>query len=110
MNSGPRDLTAHIDHHFGGDTKLFASFKAMCLVQFPHDVQTGDAACQALDAQALRQVAHSLKSVLLTLGEADLGELAKGIENSAHAGQLEKATDGWRMLRPALLALAAEPS
>ncbi len=91
--------------HFGGNAALYEAFRRSCLQQFAHDVRTGDTAAQALDAPALRRLAHSLKSVLLTLGHAEASDLAKQLEARAEAGDWPQAQPLWLQLRQALLAL-----
>lgn len=93
------------DTYFAGDLELFHSYRAACLLQFPHDIQAGNAACAPLDLPALRRVAHSLKSVLQTLGYADLSAQAWAVENLCHTGQAEPALQGWSGLRAQLQAL-----
>lgn len=91
--------------HFGGNVALYEAFRRSCLQQFAHDIQQGDAASQAQDAQTLRRLAHSLKSVLLTLGHAEASDLAKQLEARAEASDWAQALPLWQALRQALLAL-----
>jgi HPt (histidine-containing phosphotransfer) domain-containing protein len=83
---------------FEGDERLFLAFRQTCMDQFGHDVVQADQACMASDIQTLRRVVHSLKSVLLTLGHADLADLALKAEAVAKAGSPD-AVDAWRGLR-----------
>jgi CheY-like chemotaxis protein len=94
-----------VAEHFGGDAALFASYRAMCLLQFPVDVKAGDDAAARLDNQALRRLAHSLKTVLRTLGHPGPGETAQAIEQSVESGALEDAWREWPRLRAAILEL-----
>ncbi|MFN3417262.1 MAG: response regulator [Caldimonas sp.] len=102
---GPaRAVTAH----FGGDQALYDAFLATCRLQFQADLEQGEAFLRTRDADGLRRLAHSLKSVLLTLGH----EAA-----SAHAHSLEDACAGaapwpdirhfWLVVHDELAALAA---
>lgn len=94
-----------IDLFFAGNGELFRSYRASCLAQFPHDVQTGDAAWEALDLVALRHLAHNFKSVLRMLGYPALSTQAQALEENCALGQTAPAMDGWQTLRTGLLAL-----
>ena len=69
------------------------------LAQFPSDIQGGDTASAAADLQTLLRVAHSLKSVLLTLGHPQHGALARTLEETCRAGVLAPAQMQWEALR-----------
>lgn len=90
---------------FGGSAELYHAFRAACLLQFPADLSTGDDACAQGDAQALRRLAHSLKSVLLTLGHPAESALARELEDMAHAGRWAHALPMWQRLRGVLQTL-----
>lgn len=92
--------------YFGGDRALFDAYKASCLAQFVNDAEQGDAAVCRGDAQGLRRVAHSLKSLLLTLGDAEASELARATEGAAAAGDAVAAAALWGRLRERLLQAA----
>lgn len=74
--------------YFNGNLPLFEAYRSRCLQQFPLDLREGDAACARSDAGALQRLAHSLKSVLLTLGHDEASDLASQLERDAgaHAG------------------------
>lgn len=93
---------AAIAQHFGGDEALFMAYRASCLAQFANDVRAGDAALAAKDAAALRRLAHSLKSVLATLGQAASGAVARELEDSAARADWAVSTPLWQELRGAL--------
>ncbi|MCX2860465.1 response regulator [Paucibacter sp. PLA-PC-4] len=94
-----------IAEHFGGNEPLYRSFRASCLQQFGADLIEGDRALASCDAQALRRLAHSLKSVLLTLGHTQPAILARALEDSSHAADWAVATPQWHELREQLRAL-----
>lgn len=94
----PHELAA-IETYFDGDRDFYVIFRASAVAQFPADLQAGDDACAASDAQALRRAAHTLKGVLQTLGYADLSAFAKGVEQAAQHSPWEEAVAGWRGLR-----------
>lgn len=95
-------LHAAVATYFGGDRALFDAYRSSCLAQFADDVVQGDTAVRGRDAQGLRRVAHSLKSVLLTLGDAEASELARGTEGAAAAGDAGAAAALWGRLRERL--------
>ena len=68
---------ATVERHFAGDRALFLAYRASCVAQFTNDLRQGDDACARADAPALRRLAHSLKSVLLTLGQPEASERAR---------------------------------
>lgn len=100
------DLDGAVQQYFAGDRELFDSYRSACLLQFVHDVRTGDAASASSDMQALRRTAHSLKTVLQTLGHASLSAQALALEALCHAGHTSPALQAWAGLRAQLLALA----
>lgn len=77
------DELAAIAAHFAGDKELFASYRDSCLQQFPHDIRQGDAAILARDWPGLQRLAHSLATVLTTLGRPEQGRLARALEDTA---------------------------
>lgn len=93
------DELAAIARHFGGEQALFIAFRASCLAQFAADLDAGDAAVAAGDAAALRRLAHSLKSVLATLGHPGPGATARTLEDAAAAADWASATPLWQQLR-----------
>ncbi len=101
------DLPLHeqqaVSTYFEGDAEFYRVFRASAVAQFPADLQEGDAAEAVADAQALRRAAHTLKSVLLTLGYAELSALAKTVELAAHQEPWEQAVAGWHELRARLV-------
>ncbi len=99
MDTLESGTTHAIRTYFEGDLELFHAYRAACLAQFPCDLQEGDAASAAADLQTLRRVAHSLKSVLLTLGFAQWSAQAQELEDTSHAGVLVAARQQWVNLR-----------
>ncbi len=94
----PHELTA-IETYFDGDRQFYETYRESCISQFHVDIAEGDAACQASDAVSLRRTAHSLKSVLQTLGYADHSVCAKALEEAAQHQPWEAAQAGWQELR-----------
>jgi CheY-like chemotaxis protein len=94
-----------ITQHFGGNHALYQAFRASCLLQFAADAQAGDLACAAHDGPALHRLAHSLKSVLLTLGHDEASALARRLEDLAAHAQWDQALPLWPPLRDALARL-----
>lgn len=99
------DEAQAIATHFAGDEFLFKAYRASCLQQFPADVRQGDAACTAQDWPALRRLAHSLATVLLTLGHPAQSVRARQLENAAAQPAPEACLEHWRLLRAFLLQL-----
>jgi len=88
-----------IGRHFGGEQALFIAFRASCRAQFAADLRAGDAALEGSDAPALRRLAHSLKSVLSTLGHAEPGATARALEDAAAEADWSAAKPLWQQLR-----------
>lgn len=88
--------------YFGGNRALFDTYRERCRAQFPLDAAAADQALARGDLQALRLLAHSLKTVLRTLGHGG-AELAHSLESACHAGQADAAQQCWGALRAQLL-------
>lgn len=88
---------------FGGNRTLFAAYLQACHAQFPKDLAEGDLAAQHGNVQALRRVAHNLKSVLTMLGAAEAAQWARRTEESAAQGDLEPMRQSWLQLRQQVL-------
>lgn len=97
---------AAVTHYFGGDQVLYDTYRASCLRQFVNDRRAGDAALAAGDTPALRRLAHSLKTVLQTLGHDAESAHAGQLESDAADGRAEAVRQGWARLGPALDRLA----
>ncbi len=94
-----------LESHFGGNLALYQSFRSSCLQQFEADVIAGDLACRQADNQALRRLAHSLKSVLLMLDQVPASDVAQQLEHSADQGDWAVASPLWASLRGSLQSL-----
>ena len=99
--------SAAIDEFFAGDATLFRSYRDSCRQQFDADLRAGEAAVEAGDLQALRRLAHSLKTVLRMLGHPELSTRAAALEDMTAAGRPEAATY-WPALREGLRALNSD--
>ena len=91
-----------VDEFFAGDASLYRAFRASCVLQFPLDVASGDEAAARRDLPALRRLAHSLKTVLRSLGQGTDSALAAQVEDAAAAGHVDAACQGWTRLRTRL--------
>ncbi|MEH0166336.1 response regulator [Roseateles microcysteis] len=98
----PANQAQAVAQHFGGDEPLYRTFRAACLSQFELDREQGDQACEQRDTLALRRLAHSLKSVLLTLGHAAESQLARQLEDSAEQADWPQSLAQWQALRQRL--------
>jgi DNA-binding response OmpR family regulator len=104
---GPAPVAADVvARHFGGDQALYDAFSDACYGQFTQDLRQGDAADAAADLPGLRRLAHSLKSVLQTLGHDDASRAAAALETLAAEGDRARAPAGWARLRGLLAPLA----
>lgn len=74
---------AAIEQYFGNNTALYQAFLARCRIQFPLDIAIGRRACEQGEHVKLRHLAHSLKSVLLTLGHTEAAAVARQLELDA---------------------------
>jgi CheY-like chemotaxis protein len=86
--------------HFAGNRALFLAFRTSCRAQFPQDAAAAREALSTQDAKSLHRLGHSLKTVLLTLGETEASEQARQAEKAARDGPWEQAVQQW----PALIA------
>ena len=98
---------AAVERYFAGDQGLYAAFRASCERQFVLDRRAGDAAMALNDLAAVRRLAHSLKTVLLTLGHEAESAWARQLETDAAGGDTEQVRGGWGRLALALDRLAS---
>lgn len=91
--------------HFAGDAFLFQAYRSSCVLQFPADVRQGDAACATKDWPALRRLAHSLGTVLLTLGYPAQSSAARQLEDMAAQANADACLAQWPALKAFLLQL-----
>lgn len=93
-----------VERHFGGQRSLFEEFKAGALRQFADDLAQGDALVQGTDVQAMRRLAHSLKTVMRLLGRSDAAARAASLENAAQqpGATMPALLAGWQRLRDEL--------
>jgi len=96
-----------VTEYFGGNRTLYEAYRQACLARFPQDVKEGDLAAGGPDTQALRRVAHNLKSVLTMLGEAQAAKCARSTEEWAAAGDSDSMQLAWLQLRQQVLRLVA---
>jgi HPt (histidine-containing phosphotransfer) domain-containing protein len=62
------------------------------------DLDDGDRAVRAGDLQALRRVAHNLKSALAMLGQEQAVQVARATEEHAAKSAAAAAQAGWKQL------------
>lgn len=94
-----------IQTHFAGDQELYLAFRSSAVAQFEADLARGDDDLGRGDLSDLRHLAHSLKSVLLLLGHADLADTARRLEDCAAHQQATQAAPLWALLRQGLATL-----
>ena len=102
----PAGQQAAVDRYFAGDRELYDAYRASCQRQFALDRRDGDAALATGDTAALRRLAHSLKTVLLTLGHEAESASARQLEADAAGGFADRLPAGWTQLARALDRLA----
>ncbi len=96
-----------VDEYFGGQHELFQAFAKQCRLQFEHDIATGDAAMRTQNFNFLHELAHSLKSTLLLLGQPASYAHCIALEQAASTHPNEQVIAGhWSALRSQLLSLA----
>ncbi|MDY0107314.1 MAG: Hpt domain-containing protein [Giesbergeria sp.] len=78
------------------------------MAQFVKDLDDGDAAIRGGDLQALRRVAHNLKSALTLLGQKQAALAARATEEHAAQSALEAAHADWAQLCPQIRAFMAQ--
>jgi DNA-binding response OmpR family regulator len=72
-----------VETYFGGNRALFLAFRESCRAQFAKDTASARHALHIRDAASLHRLAHSLKTVLLTLGEPETSQMAREAEVAA---------------------------
>ena len=102
----PAGEQAAVARFFEGDRALFEAYRDSCRAQFPADVAQGDLACASADWPAVRRLAHSLKTVLGSLGGADLATGFAALEASAKRAEADAVRRQWQVLRSFLRQLA----
>jgi CheY-like chemotaxis protein len=95
-----------IEAHFGGERSLYVAFRDSCVLQFGKDAQAGEQALARGDLAGLRHLAHSLKSVLGTLGHDGQAATSRALELACAAGDVHEAGRLWPALHRGLLRLA----
>lgn len=90
---------AAVRQHFAGDRALFLAYRASCITQFEADIRVGAAALARGDWPTLHRLAHSLKSVLATLGEAHGSAVARQLEEAAGRSDAAASRPLWQRLR-----------
>ncbi len=95
-----------VDEYFGGQHALFEAFANQCRLQFEHDIATGDAALRTQNVSFLHELAHSLKSTMLLLGQPACHAQSIALERAARTSKdTQEIAQHWSMLRAQLLAL-----
>ena len=93
---------------FDGNRSMYEAYRAASLAQFPKDLGDGDLAVQTGDVQALRHVAHNLKSALAMLGQEQAARLARTTEEHAARSAAAAAQASWELLGQQVRALLAQ--
>lgn len=80
-----------IDLFCDGDESFFLTYREACREQFRSDFQQADLQLAGSDLLAFRRTAHSLKSVLKSLGQPDLADQAAQLERLV----IDQPTSHW---------------
>ena len=100
-----------IASYFAGQTVLYENFAQQCRTQFEKDILEADQAMSKKDCAAMHNLSHSLKSVLLLLGQSEAHHSALALENLTKSQTFSQQTErGWQILRKHLTQLAHDPS
>ncbi len=92
--------------HFDGDWALYEEYLSACKAQFLIDAQAGDAACTDLNGlPLLHRLAHSLKTVLQTLGYDVAAQQARDVELACALQDAMQARIHWTRVRHAILSV-----
>lgn len=94
--------------YFAGNVALYEAYRDSCRNQFGSDIQAGDKACREHDLQALRRLAHTLKTTFLLLGRESGSDVAEAADLAAAEGREGDAFDRWLELRVHLRKMAVE--
>lgn len=102
-------LKAAVEAYFGGDQDLFDKFTLRSYAQLQQDIQQGDRSIEEKDFACLHRLAHSLKSVLLLLGETQIHAQAIHLEQLVIAqNNALNIEASWHILRSQLQQLAPD--
>ena len=85
--------------YFAGQTGLYEKFAQQTCLAFKNDMTEGDRAIREHSHIAMHHLSHSLKSVLLLLGQTEAHHCAEQLEN------LTKTPDGLQKAEPVWCAL-----
>lgn len=97
-----------IETYFDGQADLYEKFAQQSRRQFAQDILDGERAVREKNHAALHNSAHSLKSVLLLLGETDAHRGAEILESLTKSVELTvQAEKAWHELKNHLIVLAA---
>lgn len=99
------DPRAHaIETYFAGQTGLYEKFAQQSCIAFKNDMIEGDRAIHKNDYVATHHLSHSLKSVLLLLGQSEAHRCAEQLENLTKTpSDLKEAQPVWCALKNHLM-------
>jgi CheY-like chemotaxis protein len=102
---GSADPRTHaIDTYFAGQTDLYEKFAHQSCAAFKKDIVEGDRAMLENDHTAAHHLSHSLKSVLLLLGQTEAHLCAERLENLTKSPSDKPETESvWRLLKNHLM-------
>jgi CheY-like chemotaxis protein len=103
------DRARAIACYFDGQTVLYEKFAQQCRTQFGQDIIEADRAIQEKDYVAMHNLSHSLKSVLLLLGQTEAHHCAATLEMRTNAESLTRQAEiEWQSLKKHLTQLMCD--
>ena len=98
-----------IETYFAGQTVLYEKFAQQCRNQFGTDIIAADLAIKKKDCAAMHNLSHSLKSVLLLLGQSEAHHCAETLENLTKSPPFTQQTiTAWQTLKSHLTQLTRD--
>ena len=99
-DTSPDPCAYVIETYFAGQTGLYEKFAQQSCLAFKDDMIEGDRAIHDKDHIAAHHLSHSLKSVLLLLGQTEAHHCAEQLENLTKTPSgMQEAAPVWRALK-----------
>jgi hypothetical protein len=110
VHHAPSDAQARaIASYFNGQTVLYEKFAQQCRTQFERDMLEADLAIKEKNHVAMHNLSHTLKSVLLLLGQSEAHDSAVTLEKLTNAESLTRQAEiEWQTLKKHLTQLMCD--
>ena len=104
-SDGSADPRAYaLETYFAGQTDVYENFARQSCAAFKKDIVEGDRAMMEKDHIAAHHLSHSLRSVLLLLGQTEAHLCAERLENLTKLpSDMQEAESVWRSLKNHLM-------